>query len=61
MEYEMRDNLPHCDLVLYPLSPTIALPTNTSLLPADEETIEYQDEASVIEASQGVFVSSVFL
>jgi hypothetical protein len=53
MEHEIRENLPHCDLVFYPLSPSIALPTNTSLLPPEEETIEYPDEESVIEATQG--------
>jgi hypothetical protein len=52
MEVEMREKLPHCDLVFYPLSPTIAVPTNTSLLPPEEDQIEYQDEASVLEASQ---------
>lgn len=53
MEVEIREKLPNCDLVFYPLSPTIALPTNTSLLPPEEERVTYEDEASIIEASQG--------
>lgn len=53
MEMEIIEKLPHCDLVFYPLSPSIAVPAVTSMLPPDHETLDYgRNDESYLEAMQ---------
>jgi hypothetical protein len=51
LEEEINENLSNCRFVFYPLSPTIATPTNISMLPPVEEEIDYRNEEELIEAT----------